>query len=61
MNWGLRVRSVLPIVEKSGSRSKESGSKYVPCTQGKRLAEGMEAHAYLIIALFSGFDVQFSP
>lgn len=60
MNSGLRVRPVLPIAERSGSRRKGSGSQYVLCTQGKHLAEGMKAHAYLIIVLFSGFDVQFS-
>lgn len=60
MNSGLRVRPVLPIVERNGSRRKESGSKYLLCTQGKHFAEGMKALASLIIVLFSGFDVQFS-
>lgn len=42
MNLGLRLRSVLLIQGRSGSRSEESGRKYSPCTHGKHLAEGMD-------------------
>lgn len=59
MNLGLRVRPVLLIPGRSGSRSKESGSKCSPCTHGKHLAEGKDSHAYLIIVRFYGLDVNF--
>lgn len=53
MNSGLRVRPVLLIHGRSGSRREESRSKCSPHTCG------MDTHAYLIIVGFYGFDVQF--
>lgn len=56
----LKSKTSVAIVETNENRRKESTSNYVPCIPGKHLAEAAEAHAALIIVLFSGFDVQFS-